>query len=132
MFETRWNNNHIEVLKNQIYQIKEIIGNSKDILVSLTDTNIYKYKGVCSGGKLSFNICPDGYIYPCTLAVGNKDFSIGNIYDGIDKTSRDKFLSKSYLDNNDCKGCDLSNSCDGNRCKIINKLTRGSYFYHRQ
>lgn len=91
------------------------------------DKNLYKFKGKCDGGRSSINIYPNGKLYPCTLVVGNEEFCIGNIYNGVDTKKIDEILSYSNISNPECEGCDLYHFCSGPRCKIINKLITNNY-----
>ncbi|WP_270648183.1 radical SAM/SPASM domain-containing protein [Paeniclostridium hominis] len=127
MFDKNWDEVHVEILEQQIMSIKSFIEEKEDVVVSLTDKNNYSLKGPCNGGNSSFHIYPDGDIYPCVLAGGNKEFCIGNIFYGIDNTKKDSLLSYSSKINPDCDGCKLYEYCDGPRCKIINKIVTDDY-----
>lgn len=127
LFDSNWNESHVEILKQQIKSIKKYIVCKKDVAVSIADKNIYKLKRYCNGGKSSIHIYSDGNLYPCTLVGGKKEFCIGNIYDGVDIKKRDELLNISKEKNIDCDGCSLYNYCDGPRCKIKNKILTGDY-----
>lgn len=127
LFDKRWNESHIKTLERQLIKIKKYIENTDEVLVSMLDKNLYSVKGPCMGGMSSFNIYPNGDIYPCTLTVGNDEFCIGNIYNEVDKNKRDKLLSYSACENEDCSGCGLSGYCSGSRCKMVNKLLTNDY-----
>lgn len=127
LFDSNWNESHVEILEQQIKFIKKYISDKDDIAVSIADKNIYKLKRNCSGGKSSVHIYSDGNLYPCTLVGGQKEFCIGNIYDGIDTKKRDQLLNISNGINIECDGCSLYNYCDGPRCKIKNKIITGDY-----
>ena len=61
------------------------------------------------------------------VAGGIDEFCIGDIWNGIDEKKRDDILSYSEEKNPMCVGCDIYMSCDGVRCKIINKVVTGDY-----
>lgn len=128
LFDKNWRNDHVAILENQIRLIKEYIRDRDNVFVSLTDKEDYKVKGPCNGGISSFHIYPDGNLYPCMLTGGNKEFHIGDIFNGIDTVKRDAILSHSENLNPDCDGCKLYSHCSGPRCKIINKLVTGNYY----
>lgn len=127
LFDSRWNDNHVNILEQQMKYIKAHIQGRDDIAVSIVDKNEYRLKGNCNGGKTSIHIYPDGTLYPCILAGGNNEFCVGNIYEGIDIEKRDKLLNISKEINTQCEGCKLYNYCDGSRCKIINKILTRDY-----
>lgn len=127
LFDTNWNNESLDVLENQILKIKEYVKSKDDVFISILDKELYQRKGNCNGGKSSFQIYPNGKLYPCTLVAGMDEFEIGNIYDGINISKRDDLLSYSKIKNQSCDGCKLYNHCDGPRCKIINKLIVNDY-----
>ncbi|WP_195948291.1 radical SAM/SPASM domain-containing protein [Paraclostridium bifermentans] len=128
LYEKRWNDEHVKILESQIIKMKRYIESKNDVLLSIVDTNIYKEKGLCDGGVSSFHIYPDGKLYPCTLAGGNNSFCIGDVNNGVDIKRRDYILNYSETTNEVCDGCSLCRSCEGNRCKIINKLITNDYF----
>lgn len=127
LFDKNWNSDHIKILEKQIRFIKEYLEDRNDVVVSLTDKEIYSIKGTCNGGKSSLHIYPDGKLYPCILAAGNEKFHIGDIFNGIDIEKRDNLLSYSVKLNPECNGCKLYDYCDGPRCKIKNKLITDDY-----
>lgn len=127
LFEKRWDNKHVSILESQIEKMNDYINDKEGVLLSLVEANIQKDKGNCNGGVSSFHIYPDGKIYPCTLATGNDSFCIGDIYSGINIEHRDYLLSFSNNINADCDGCSIIKSCEGNRCKIINKMINDDF-----
>lgn len=127
LFDKNWDEESVKILEEQIKRIKSYTKNKDDILMSITDKKLYKSKGLCTGGKFSLNIYPDGSIYPCTMVTGNKEFCIGDVYNGVNIKKRDDMLDYSRQINEECKGCKLYNYCNGTRCKIKNKLITGDY-----
>ena len=127
LFDTNWDRQSMNVLEEQMIKIKEYLKFKEDVFVSIVDKDVYKVKGACSGGKTSFQIYPDGKLYPCTLVSGIKEFEIGDIYTGINVKRRDEILSYSNEISPSCDGCNLYDCCDGPRCKLINKLIVNDY-----
>lgn len=127
VFDENWSEESIKRLEKQVKKIKSYVKEEDKILINLIDKNLYKTKGACEGGKTSINIYPDGSIYPCTIVTGNKEFCIGNIYDGVDEKKVDDLLYYSNKINKDCDGCKINKYCKGSRCKIINKVITNDY-----
>lgn len=127
LFDPNWSNENMKELETEIIKIREYLKDSKDVFVSAIDKDIYKQKGVCNGGKSSFQIYPNGKLYPCTLSAGIEEFEIGDIYSGINIEKRDEILSYSKEVVSACDGCKLYRFCDGPRCKIINRLITNDY-----
>lgn len=127
LFDKNWDLDHVNALEAEMYKIKEYLSDKKNIFVSIVDKPDYISKGNCSGGINNFHIYTDGNIYPCIVSVGNKEFSIGNIVNGINKNNLKKILSYSTKVNPECEGCSLVNYCDGSRCKIVNKIITNNY-----
>lgn len=126
-FDSKWDDEKIKILSNQILLIKKFIQGKDDVAVSLCDPIWLKKRSICRGGIDSQNIYPDGAIYPCMMAGGQKEFCIGNIYEGIDKETLSEIMKYNCLTNKECVGCSISNGCNGKRCKIVNKLLTGDY-----
>lgn len=126
-YDNEFSNEDFSVLKEQLIQIKEYSSKHDDAKIGLLDTSQVKKLGKCSGGITSFNIDPSGDISPCTLTVGNDEFIIGNVHDGININKRNELLSYSDIKNKECIGCDLYSYCSQTRCKMINKIIVGDF-----
>ena len=61
------------------------------------------------------------------MAGGNKEFCIGNIYDGVNSGKLSAIMKQNCHINEECVDCSISNGCNGKRCKIVNKLLTGDY-----
>lgn len=122
-YDQNFTNDDLEVLNQEIKKICEVYKQNEELL------NNWKLQklGECSGGITSMHIDTQGYIYPCMLAVGNNEFVIGDIYNGIDKKKRDQILKYSRYTIPKCEGCDLYKYCNETRCKIVNKVLNGNY-----
>ena len=122
-FDRNFTTEEMTVLNSEIKKICKAFKKNEEIL------NNWKLKrlGGCSGGVTSLHIDSQGNIFPCMLAVGNNEFIIGDVDDGIDCKKRDEFLAYSKIKNRDCSGCALYEFCNESRCKIINKIINGEY-----
>lgn len=126
-FDKRWNDAFIEQLGYQIQSVKDYLDNRSEVAVSLCEPIFIKSSAICSGGKSSKNIYADGSIYPCMMAGGVPEFRIGDIYTGVNTERLENILSYNKQSFEECNDCALSNACNGNRCKIINRLVTGKY-----
>ena len=68
----------------------------------------------CGAGHEYFAITPEGDIYPCHQFVGNEDFLMGNVDDGITRTDiRDMFKNSNVYSKEKCKNCFAKFYCSG-------------------
>lgn len=75
---------------------------------------VYKRISGCGAGRDYIAVTPQGDIYPCHQFVGNDDFVMGNVFDGIDKPEiKDQFMAANLLDKDDCKDCWCRYFCGG-------------------
>ncbi|MGG2469299.1 radical SAM protein [Paraclostridium bifermentans] len=130
MSDENWNEQDFDIIFNQIKKmINDENLNKKCKHISLIDD--YKFScevGSCFGGIADFAIDCNGDVYPCSRAVGFKEFLIGNVYNNNLNNEKINQLVKLNIDNDVCKGCSRINYCEGNRCKIINKMDTGDFF----
>lgn len=131
-YDKKWNEENMNVLLTQMLMLKRYynsLGNKKErISISLLEQNFYK-KGKCSGGIHNIHILPNGDIYPCSYAVGQKELVLDNLYStksSFDQNVKNLINLNSY-DNIDCLGCTNYSCCICTRCKIINKTLEGDY-----
>lgn len=80
----------------------------------------------CNGGIGKYHIDTDGLIYPCIFAVGNTNYRIGSVSNGISQERIDYIMRYNTVINNSCKNCSASLNCIHNRCKIINEIRTGN------
>lgn len=127
-YDLQFGEKEFSVLKKQLEKSKEyVVRENKEVHISLLEKFPLKKLGKCSGGIDSFHIDPEGILYPCALAVGETDFVIGNVENGIDIQNRDRLLSYSDKINESCEGCGLYDFCEQTRCKIVNRLLMGDF-----
>ena len=73
-----------------------------------------KRVSACGAGNEYFSITPSGEIYPCHQFVGDKEFYMGNVFEGkIDEKIRDKFKNSSLFTRKKCDGCFAKIICSG-------------------
>ncbi|MDN5317139.1 MAG: uncharacterized protein PWR08_1264 [Thermoanaerobacterium sp.] len=68
----------------------------------------------CGAGYEYLAVSPEGDIYPCHQFVGQKEFIIGNINDGITNVEiKDKFKNNNIFAKEECKNCWAKLFCSG-------------------
>ncbi|MBE6852908.1 MAG: thioether cross-link-forming SCIFF peptide maturase [Ruminococcus sp.] len=75
---------------------------------------IYKRLSGCGSGTEYLAVTPWGDLYPCHQFVGDDDYLMGNIYDGVTNTElRDKFRKCNIYSRPDCEDCWAKLYCSG-------------------
>lgn len=75
---------------------------------------LQKRVSACGAGNEYFSVVPNGDIYPCHQFAGDKDFLMGNVFDGeLNKTIREKFASSCLFTREDCDKCFAKFICSG-------------------
>lgn len=75
---------------------------------------IYKRSIGCGAGTEYIAVTPEGDFYPCHQFVGDKDFIIGNVNEGVTNTSVvDMFKNVSVNDKPKCRECWAKYYCSG-------------------
>lgn len=68
----------------------------------------------CGAGSEYIAVTPEGDIYPCHQFVGEKEFKMGDIFNGIKRTDiRDSFKTANVYTNEDCPECWARYYCSG-------------------
>ena len=80
----------------------------------------------CGVGTEYVAVTPSGDLYPCHQFVGEKDFLLGNIYDGITNSSVcDQFKCCNIYSHEECADCFAKLYCSGG-CAANAHHTTGS------
>ncbi|MEG2017134.1 MAG: thioether cross-link-forming SCIFF peptide maturase [Clostridium sp.] len=75
---------------------------------------IYKRISGCGAGHEYVAVTPDGEVYPCHQFVGNQDFLMGDIYNGVKNFKIVQELKDAHIYNKPtCKGCWARFYCSG-------------------
>gem|GEM_PF-543859 len=82
---------------------------------------------LCDGGISSFAIMPNGLIYPCTSAVNNKKYLLGDLDGNINEKVLELLHEVGEQSVEECRGCTRYEYCATTRCKIINEVYTGNY-----
>lgn len=75
---------------------------------------LQKKVSACGAGNEYFSVVPNGDIYPCHQFAGDKDFLMGNVYEGrLNKNIREKFASSCLFTREGCSECFAKFICSG-------------------
>jgi len=75
---------------------------------------VYKRLSGCGSGTEYLAVTPWGDLYPCHQFVGNEDFLLGNVYDGISRTDiTDEFKCCNVYAKPECRECFARFYCSG-------------------
>ncbi|MDE6586317.1 MAG: thioether cross-link-forming SCIFF peptide maturase [Clostridia bacterium] len=75
---------------------------------------LQKKVSACGAGNEYFSVVPNGDIYPCHQFAGDKDFLMGNVYEGkLNATIREKFASQCLFTREECGSCFAKFICSG-------------------
>lgn len=75
---------------------------------------VYKRLSGCGSGTEYLAVTPWGDLYPCHQFVGNEDFLLGNVDDGIVNTTiRDEFKLCNVYAKEECRNCFAKFYCSG-------------------
>lgn len=79
----------------------------------------------CSGGINSFHVYMDGKIYPCSFVVGQEQFSIGDLKNGLNQERVNELTCEYGKRLESCKGCDNEFYCLSFKCRYLNQILTG-------
>ena len=75
---------------------------------------VYKRLSGCGSGTEYLAVTPTGDLYPCHQFVGQEDFKMGTVFEGVTNTSlRDKFKCCNVYAKPKCKDCFARFYCSG-------------------
>lgn len=75
---------------------------------------VYKRLSGCGAGRDYVAVTPEGDIYPCHQFVGNTDFKMGSVFDGIQNDGIKEYFAKAnLLGKDDCSQCWCRYICGG-------------------
>lgn len=124
-FDTKWNEEKMALLESELRMVKEYILN-KDVYVGYINSKS-KYSGRCSGGIKSFQIYPNGDIYPCSCVAGQENYIIGSVKRGLNSEKIKEFSILYGQKSNECIGCENITLCNTQKCKFLNKMVTGDF-----
>lgn len=85
------------------------------------------YISRCFAGRNKISFDCEGNIYPCESFVGNVEYKIGDIYNGIDKRKREEFVNCTVQTVKKCAECWCKFICGGD-CRYNSYLVNGTIY----
>lgn len=79
----------------------------------------------CELGQKQISVGPDGRLYPCVQFVGDGEFSIGSVAEGIDEARRASLFERNEAEKETCKDCAIRARCN-HWCGCLNRQATGS------
>jgi uncharacterized protein len=67
----------------------------------------------CYAGRAKVSIAANGKIYPCDSFIGNDEFCLGNIWDGVDHNKSKLFFRQGVDNKKTCRDCWIKYVCGG-------------------
>ncbi|MDE6867964.1 MAG: thioether cross-link-forming SCIFF peptide maturase [Clostridia bacterium] len=75
---------------------------------------LQKRVSACGAGNEYFSVVPNGDIYPCHQFAGEKEFLMGNVFEGeLNKSIREKFANSCLFTREKCGDCFAKFICSG-------------------
>lgn len=129
-FDSSWDQASMDAFEEQLIMLKEkvIVQNDKGLYIGMIDDYRTSKIGDCLGGINSYHISPKGEIYPCAYVVGNFQYIIGNVIDGLNYEKIMIYQNICKGKNRKCDGCGHEEACISSRCKLLNMITMGDYY----
>lgn len=84
----------------------------------------YPHKS-CRLGERQVSVMPDGKIYPCLQFIGEAEWEMGNVYDGIDPRRLRRIKERREGEVRSCLECALRDRCRYN-CACLNRQCTGN------
>lgn len=125
IYSEKWNVYNLDNMVEQCCKIRQDLHDEFcDISLPISE-KVVKLPS-CGGGYNSFNILPDGRIYPCIIAIEEKQ-CIGNVFEGIERNKLKEIRALIERPLQTCETCKGYESCICVRCKFMNKKITGDY-----
>ena len=130
-----WDDKSCDLLEEQYEKIAKLyikwtkadekffLGSFETKIASHIEGEKYEQK-ICHIGRDQISVAVDGKIYPCVQFVGNPDYCIGDVWDGID-VKRQYALASRHCGSSLCAGCAINKRCI-HTCGCMNSLDTGS------
>ncbi|MDE5942774.1 MAG: thioether cross-link-forming SCIFF peptide maturase [Clostridia bacterium] len=75
---------------------------------------LQKRVSACGAGNEYFSVVPNGDVYPCHQFAGEKEFLMGNVFEGeLNKSIREKFANSCLFTREKCGDCFAKFICSG-------------------
>lgn len=129
-----WTDEQLEILEQELIKIAEFYENcflqGVHFFFSPFDSKIreciagYNPSERCHLGFRQMPVFTDGKIYACTQFIGDEDFCLGDIHNGIDTAKQIELAKRSSIPEQ-CIECELKSRCT-NSCGCLNRLETGN------
>ena len=131
--KVNWTDEDLVALREQLEKtsayLKELFLNKERFFMSAFNAKIRD----CISGKNPAERChlgvrqmpvtPEGNLYPCTSFIGDDDYLLGNVFDGINEAKVIEIAKKAATPET-CVNCDLVKRCT-NSCGCSNRMNTG-------
>lgn len=129
-----WTDSSLDALRIQLTDIaafyREHLLSGTPFYFSAFDSKIrdllrgYPTAERCHLGMRQMPVAPDGNIYACTQFIGDADYCLGNVFDGL-SAERCAALARREATPESCRDCALRTRCT-NSCGCLNRLETGN------
>ncbi len=124
-----WKCEDFAEITHQFETVKKYISENKIPDVKLDAISCeFSQLGRCTAGDDYYSIDVFGNIYPCTVLVGDNDWIIGDIYNGLKEEMLKKISDINDRELEECCDCEMYSYCTAVRCRFINYATSGDYY----
>lgn len=128
-----WTDDNLELLREELDKtctyLKELFLKGDMFAVTPIDSKISECISgrnpahKCHLGVRQMPVTPSGELYPCTSFIGDREYLLGNVFDGVDEEKVAQIASRSATPET-CRECDLVTRCT-NSCGCSNRMNTG-------
>ena len=123
VFDEYWSVDDLAILKNECKIIREKYALYEES-ISLPMNMIHHDIGNCTGGMNSYQIMPNGDMYPCPFLIQSR-YCIGNISSGVSEYGASFINSVLNSTVEMCEGCGGYRTCVNTKCKYLTISVNG-------
>ena len=131
--KVNWSDEDLELLRKELEKtaafMKELFIKKEHFYMSAISAKISDcIKGKnpaerCHLGVRQMPVTPDGSLYPCTSFIGDENYLLGNVFEGINNAKVAEIARKAATPST-CVDCDLVKRCT-NSCGCANRMNTG-------
>lgn len=126
-YYSKWTKDDFKIIEEEIYKCYEIfIEKHKNnepfmwkFLIDAFDTLKPAVFYGCGAGIVSSYVTKEGNLFPCPTYF-NKEVSVGDTENGINKEKRKWLMSIKDIENSQCNKCDIKEYCSSKSCLMMN------------
>ena len=128
-----WRESDLIALKEQLEKtavyLRDLYASGDDFIMGPLHSKISEFitgnypAKRCHLGVKQMPVIPGGDLYPCTSFIGDEDYLLGNVFEGVNE-EKVISLSKRNAIPETCRECDLKQRCT-NSCGCANRLNTG-------